>query len=134
MGLKATIGAGVSTAAETGLTGTVSSGSGAVNGKVGYKNSGMSAYEVWLAEGNTGTEADFLASLKGDPFVYEDFTDEQLASLKGEKGDKGDKGDTGKSAYEVWLERGNTGTMEDYLESLREFHPLTEEEVEAVLV
>ena len=30
---------------------------------------------------------------KGDPFTYEDFTNEQLANLKGSKGDKGDKGD-----------------------------------------
>ncbi len=28
---------------------------------------GKSAYEIWLDEGNTGTEADFLASLKGEP-------------------------------------------------------------------
>ena len=28
---------------------------------------GMSAYEIWLANGNTGTEADFLASLVGEP-------------------------------------------------------------------
>ena len=27
---------------------------------------------------------------KGDPFIYEDFTEEQLAKLKGDKGDKGD--------------------------------------------
>lgn len=32
---------------------------------------------------------------KGDAFTFEDFTPEQLASLKGEKGDKGDKGDRG---------------------------------------
>lgn len=35
---------------------------------------------------------------KGDPFVYEDFTPEQLAALQGPqgpKGDQGDKGDTG---------------------------------------
>ena len=32
---------------------------------------------------------------KGDAFTYEDFTAEQLVSLKGEKGDKGDPGDTG---------------------------------------
>jgi hypothetical protein len=31
---------------------------------------------------------------KGDPFTYADFTAEQLATLKGEKGDKGDKGDS----------------------------------------
>ena len=59
----------------------------------------------------------------------------------GEKGDKGDKGDPGidgkdgedgadgidgsdgadgKSAYEIWLEQGNTGTEEDFLNWLRE--------------
>ena len=32
---------------------------------------------------------------KGDAFTYDDFTQEQLASLKGPKGDKGEKGDTG---------------------------------------
>lgn len=38
-------------------------------------------------KGDTGSKGD-----KGDPFVYSDFTPEQLASLKGEKGDKGDQG------------------------------------------
>lgn len=33
-----------------------------------------------------------VVGIKGDPFTYEDFTEEQLAALKGEKGDKGDKG------------------------------------------
>ena len=32
---------------------------------------------------------------KGDPFTYDDFTPEQLASLKGERGDKGDPGPAG---------------------------------------
>ncbi|MDR0910585.1 MAG: hypothetical protein LBM77_12560 [Spirochaetaceae bacterium] len=42
----------------------------------------------------------------------------------GDKGDKGDKGDTGntgadgKSAYQLWLEAGNSGTAEDFLASL----------------
>ena len=30
---------------------------------------GLSAYEIWLSQGNTGSEADFLESLKGDPGV-----------------------------------------------------------------
>lgn len=34
---------------------------------------------------------------KGDPFTYEDFTLDQLASLKGEKGDVGPKGSDGKT-------------------------------------
>ena len=29
------------------------------------------------------------------------------------------KGDTGKSAYEIWLQEGNTGTEEDFLKSLK---------------
>ncbi|SMD33885.1 Collagen triple helix repeat-containing protein, partial [Reichenbachiella faecimaris] len=41
---------------------------------------GQSAYELWLADGNEGTEEEFLASLKG---------------AKGDKGDKGDMGDIG---------------------------------------
>ena len=32
---------------------------------------------------------------KGDPFVYEDFTQSQLAILKGDKGDRGEVGPPG---------------------------------------
>lgn len=35
---------------------------------------------------------------KGNPFVYEDFTQEQLEDLKGPKGDTGEKGDSGVNA------------------------------------
>lgn len=42
------------------------------------------------AQGAPGEKGD-----KGDPFVYADFTPEQLAALKGEKGDKGDQGAQG---------------------------------------
>ena len=42
--------------------------------------------------------------------------------LKGDKGDTGDPGqdgEDGKSAYEVWLDEGNVGTEQDFLESLK---------------
>ncbi len=42
------------------------------------------------AKGDTGVKGD-----TGDAFTFEDFTPEQLASLKGPKGDTGDKGQTG---------------------------------------
>lgn len=51
-----------------------------------------------------------------------------LKGAKGDKGDKGAKGDTGlkgntgdvgKSAYQVWLDEGNTGTISAYLDSLK---------------
>ena len=80
---------------------------------------GQSAYALWLALGNTGSETDFISSLRGEQgirgevgpegkqgekgeqgaaFTYDMFTEAQLESLKvkgdvGEKGDKGDKGD-----------------------------------------
>ena len=67
---------------------------------------GKSAYEIWLDAGNTGSEADFLASLKGDPgekgadgvMTFDDLTEEQKASLKGDKGDPGEDGSDGTNA------------------------------------
>lgn len=62
---------------------------------------GRSAYEVAVANGFSGTQAEWLASLhgqpgvKGDPFTYADFTAEQLEGLRGPKGDKGDTGPQG---------------------------------------
>ena len=80
---------------------------------------GKSAYESWLDAGNTGTEEDFINSLKGEK------GDIGPTGAKGEKGDigptgaNGKDGKDGKSAYEIWLEAGNTGTEEDFLNSLK---------------
>lgn len=95
---------------------------------------GLSAYEIARNNGFSGTETEWLASLKGDR------GDTGLQGIRGEKGDKGDtgeqgekgdtgdtgakgsKGDTGadgKSAYDVWLEQGNSGTETDFLNSLK---------------
>lgn len=66
------------------ISGTIQGGA-IVRGK-----EGKSAYEVAVKNGFSGTEVEWLASLKGekgDAFVYADFTAEQLAALKGEKGD-----------------------------------------------
>ena len=66
------------------ISGTIQGGA-IVRGK-----EGKSAYEVAVKNGFSGTEVEWLASLKGekgDAFVYADFTPEQLAALKGEKGD-----------------------------------------------
>ena len=78
---------------------------------------GKSAYKIWLEAGNTGTEEDFLNSLKGEP---------------------GEPGENGKSAYEAWLDAGNTGSEEDFLNSLKgadgtmSFEDLTEEQKESL--
>ena len=54
-------------------------GKDGINGKDG--ENGLSAYEIWLNCGNTGTETDFLNSLQGE---------------KGNKGDTGERGTDGK--------------------------------------
>lgn len=62
---------------------------------------GKSAYEIWLEQGNTGTEQEFLDSLKGTP------------------GTPGTPGTAGKSAYQAWLDAGNTGSEQEFLNSLK---------------
>lgn len=102
-------------------------------------NNGKSSYELWLEQGNIGTQAEFIASLKGDQgnagfvpghewdntslrFQNTDGTWGQLVDLKGNQGEKGDQGTdgtNGKSSYEIWLDQGNSGTMAQFITSLR---------------
>ena len=83
---------------------------------------GKSAYEVAVENGFGGTEEEWLASLKGeqgDPFTYDDFTQDQLDALKGDTGEDGDDGDDGLSAYEIAVKNGYAGTEEQWLASLK---------------
>lgn len=77
---------------------------------------GKSAYQIWLDNGNTGTETKFLDSLKGkdgkDGVDGKDGKD-------GTDGVDGVNGKDGKSAYEIWLDEGNNGTEQDFLDSLK---------------
>lgn len=75
-----------------GLTSGVGAGGDGADGK--------SAYDLWIAAGNTGTIADFLDSLIGRDGV------------------DGTNGIDGDSAYDIWLANGNTGTEQDFLASL----------------
>lgn len=46
----------------------------------------------------------------------------KLGNIKGPKGDRGDtgpKGADGKSAYQSWLDLGNTGTERQFIDSLK---------------
>ena len=91
-------------------------GADGLNGSDGAD--GLSAFEIWLAAGNTGNEADFLASLIGAP------GEQGQAGAQGPEGPQGPQGDAGAdgadgaaglSAYEIWLGLGNTGTEEDFI-------------------
>lgn len=50
---------------------------------------GKSAYQIAVLNGFEGTEKEWLDSLKGDAFTYDDFTSEQLAKLTGPQGKTG---------------------------------------------
>jgi hypothetical protein len=71
-------------------------------GEQGTPGVGLSAYEVWINLGNTGTEQEFMDSLVGP---------------QGEQGEQGTPG-VGLSAYEVWINLGNTGTEQEFIDSL----------------
>ena len=77
---------------------------------------GWTAYEIAVNNGFTGTEQEWLASLKGtkgdqgksnyDIAVdngFEGTEQEWLESIKGEKGDKGDQGEPGKDGNSVQI-------------------------------
>ena len=82
-------------------------GTNGVNGANGQN--GLSAYEIWLAEGNTGTESDFLNTITGS---------QGIQGVAGQNGMNGTNGQNGLSAYEIWLAQGNTGTESDFLNSV----------------
>lgn len=71
-------------------------------------DSTISAYDLWLQDGNAGTVKDFLNSLVGK---------------KGADGYVGYSGPLkpaapGKSAYQLWLDAGNMGSVDVFLSSL----------------
>ena len=110
---------------------------------------GKSAYQVWLDNGNTGTETDFLNWLKGkdgkdgangvdgkdgvngvdgkdgtngkDGLNGKDGADgkDGANGADGKDGANGQDGVDGKSAYQIWLDNGNTGTETDFLNWLK---------------
>ena len=65
--------------------------------------SSLSAYDIAVANGFVGTEAAWLASLKGE---------------RGSKGEQGETGERGASAYELWQEEGNTGDEKAFFSAL----------------
>ncbi|HUH27490.1 hypothetical protein [Gelidibacter sp.] len=74
---------------------------------------GASAYEIWVASGNTGTEQDFINSLKGEAGA------DGINGTDGIDGVDGTNGVDGKSAYQVWIDAGHTGSEQDFINSLK---------------
>ena len=73
-------------------------------------SNGDSAYDLWLAEGNSGSESDYLTSLVGATGA---------PGADGAPGAAGSAGQDGSSAHDLWVADGNSGSVADYLQSLK---------------
>jgi hypothetical protein len=107
--------------------GTASGGSGDCDCADGADGAdGKSAYEVAVENGFTGTEAEWLESIKGadgadGKSAYEVAVAGGFVGTEAEwlESIKGADGADGKSAYEVAVENGFTGTEAEWLESIK---------------
>lgn len=85
---------------------------------------GKSAYQSWLDAGNTGTEQDFLTSLRGEPGAdghdgavgpKGDKGETGAVGPKGDKGDKGDKGEQGEGSGNVEVDPSGLAAGKQYV-------------------
>lgn len=90
---------------------------------------GKSAYQVWIDQGNKGSEDDFLKSLVGHQ-GDQGLTGRSAYDIWKDAGNVGDekaflkslvgpKGDAGKSAYQLAVEGGFSGTEKEWINSLK---------------
>ena len=72
---------------------------------------GLTAYQIWISLGNTGTEQEFIESLVGP---------QGIPGTPGTPGTPGVGVDglDGLSAYQVWISLGNNGTEQEFMDSL----------------
>lgn len=75
---------------------------------------GISAYQQWLKAGNNGTPEEFINSLIGSPGKDGVNGSNGIDGINGKDGLSA----AGKSAYELWLLDGHSGTVQDFLASL----------------
>ena len=103
-----------------GVAGT--NGADGVNGTNGANGldgqNGLSAYQIWLGLGNTGTETEFLNTLTGPQGAQGIPGVAGTNGADGVNGANGLDGQNGLSAYQTWLGLGNTGTEQDFLVTL----------------
>lgn len=88
-------------------------------------SNGLSAYQIWLNAGNTGTEEQFLTTLRGATGAQGPQGIQGVAGPtgatgpQGTNGANGTNGNNGLSAYQIWINAGNIGTEAQFLTALR---------------
>lgn len=80
---------------------------------------GKSAYEIAVQNGFVGTQAEWLNSLKGEPGQNGEDGSNGTDGVDGSDGQNGANGQNGKSAYQLAQENGFTGTLTQWLASLK---------------
>lgn len=81
---------------------------------------GMSAYDVWKAQGNSGSEADFIASLKGEPGEGADLSSLQLQNIEGYAELLRQVNDTVQNAKSVIVEEATNEAVANVMDQLAE--------------
>lgn len=77
--------------------------------------SSMGAYELWISQGNSGSIDSFFKALIGEQSA-EGYTGAD--GINGSPASSDAQGKSGESAYQIWLNLGNTGTPQDFLNSI----------------
>ena len=79
----------------------------------------------WIFNADTLEYEDTGLPSRGEKGIQGEKGEQGLQGIQGEKGDKGDTGadgkvgSDGKSAYEIWLSLGNSGTETDFINSIK---------------
>ena len=76
---------------------------------IGISDKGNGVFTLLFSDGSESDPIQTIKGQKGDKLTFNDLTDEEKASLKGSNG---------KSAYDVAVENGFTGTEQEWLDSL----------------
>ena len=79
---------------------------------------GLSAYELWIKSGHEGSLDEFFAALVGEKGEQGYRGSNGINGSVGATGNPGVNGLDGSSAYQLWLDQGNKGTPQDFLNSL----------------
>jgi hypothetical protein len=77
--------------------------------------SSITAYELWISQGNSGSIDSFFSALIGEQSA-EGFTGAD--GVNGAPAATENQGEPGESAYQLWLNQGNTGSPDDFLNSI----------------
>ncbi|QIQ62978.1 hypothetical protein SEA_MOAB_97 [Streptomyces phage Moab] len=84
-------------------------------------NDGKSAMEIWLENGGSGNVHDFMNAIRGEKGDEgpQGNQGESIEGPRGNQGIQGEPGNDGQSAYDLAVSEGYTGSLHDWVSSLK---------------